>query len=300
MARTIWFYLEYALVRLVAGVLRRLTIEQASAISAAICGALGPWTKLHRRALANLADAFPEAGDFEHRRIAKAMWRNTGRTLAETILFDRLVDDHERIKFVNGEKLTRQFSQTNGFVGATLHLGNWELATWACTLSGGRLVGVYKPQRNPLIDRYLRTIREPHYPDGLHHKGTRGQTYTSFETMRSILQHLRRGGHIGFVCDEAEEHAGVSVPFFSYPATFSKAPARMARNARANFWVGCCFRSDEQCRFRFEAREIAVPLTDDPVADVKVATADMVDQFEQWIIAEPEQWMWWLRKSIRK
>ena len=48
----------------------------------------------------------------------------------------------------------------------------------------------------------------------------------------------------------------------------------------------------EDSRFRITMREIKVPWTDDPAADIKAALTELQAQFEDWIRDHPEQWMW--------
>jgi len=298
--RDIRFALEYAALRTLAAIFRRLTVDQASALSAAICGAVGPWTKLHRRALDNLAAAFPDVDEAERRRIAHAMWRNTGRVIAETLLLDRLLEDPTRIELIDSAYFEKSIRIPGPQIGITPHLGNWELVAWAAELCGGKPAGVYRPFRNPHIDRYVHAHRRHLYPAGFLLKGNSEGTRSLGAATRNAIDFLRKGGLLGLVADQVADSAPFTVPFFGHEATFTPAPALFARRLGARIWIVRCLRVENSSRFRVEYRELEVSRTDMVEADIKAATAAMAAQFEEWIRQSPEQWMWWQRRSIGK
>jgi lauroyl/myristoyl acyltransferase len=113
---------EWALVRTAAGLLRLLPIDVGASLAARLVSWAAPWTAFHSRALRNLATAFPDWSEAERERVAGAMWRNTGRTFAETLQLDRIFSNCSRISFAVG-------------------------------LCGARVAGVYRPLRNPHLDR---------------------------------------------------------------------------------------------------------------------------------------------------
>jgi lauroyl/myristoyl acyltransferase len=120
---------EWALVRTAARLLRLLPIDVGASLAARLVSWAAPWTAFHStafhsRALRNLATAFPDWSEAERERVAGAMWRNTGRTFAETLQLDRIFSNCSRISFAVG-------------------------------LCGARVAGVYRPLRNPHLDRWL-------------------------------------------------------------------------------------------------------------------------------------------------
>ncbi|HWK33557.1 MAG TPA: lipid A biosynthesis acyltransferase, partial [Hyphomicrobium sp.] len=98
-ARDLQFRLEYAVLRLVAGFFRALPLEMATGASAFCWRRLAPIVnpKRHKRALDNLAIAFPERTEAERLEIALAHWENLGRVMVETMRIDRFLAEPERI-----------------------------------------------------------------------------------------------------------------------------------------------------------------------------------------------------------
>jgi KDO2-lipid IV(A) lauroyltransferase len=296
--RDLRFRAEYAAVRSAVAALRLLPIDAAASVVGSLAAWIAPWTPLHRRALENLAVAFPDWSEAERKRVAAAMWRNTGRTIAETLLLDRIGSDPSRLEFESRRFLEQSLRQPGANLCLTLHLGNWELIAVACGLCGGRLAGVYRSLRNPYLDRYVRETRSPFYPAGLFVKGKTHGVQPTGSAATGVINILRRGGHLGLVCDQVDDTCAFTVPFFNRPAKFTSAPAQFARRVGVRVWMGRCLRRDDRSRFLVEIKELPVERTSDQAADLRNTTAAMVLQFENWIRETPEQWMWWQRRSI--
>jgi Kdo2-lipid IVA lauroyltransferase/acyltransferase len=292
------FRIEYIFVRASGGLLRLLPVDAAAAVVGCLVGWVGPWTSLHARALRNLAVAFPEWSEAERKRVAAAMWRNTGRTIAETILLDLIVSDPSRLEIKGRETLERHLREPGANIFIQLHMGNWEISGIACGLCGGKLAGVYRPLRNPWLDRYLRRTRSPLYPGGLLYKGTKPGAPANDSAAVAAINLLRAGGHLGVVCDQVDEGCAFTVPFFGHEAKFTPAPAVFARRVGARIWILRCVRRSDKSRFLIEIKELPIDRTVDRRACLHSTTAAMARQFEHWIRDAPEQWMWWQRRSI--
>jgi KDO2-lipid IV(A) lauroyltransferase len=289
---------EYAGLRLVIAIVRILPLERAVPISAAIWRTLGPYSKRrHKRALANLARAFPEKSAEERERIALAAWENLGRVMAETMQLDRILQQPERIEIANPEVLERYRGRMGALVCCSMHSGNWELATWPMAAADMKPAAVYRLVSNPYVDDYLRRQRSLLYPGGMFSRGGMrgGSRLAGANTARQLAVWLREGGRVGMLTDLYAK-AGIEVPFFGHPAASSPMAAMLARRTGARLWIGRCVRIGKQSRFRVEMKELKVPFSEDRDADIRETTAAMQRQFEEWIREYPEQWMWSNRK----
>ncbi len=286
------FRLEYGLLLLLVGLVRLMPIDTAANISAAVWGTIAPRLRRHKRALANLAIAFPEKTEAQRQAIACAMWRNLGRVMAETMQIDRLIREPDRIHILNQAVFQRYKDKLGSAIGCSLHMGNWELAIWPLTLAGGNPAAVYRTVKNPYVDAYLRHQRRDLYPGGLLGKGkVDGNRDEGQRTARQITDIVRHGGRLGLVCD-LYDRSGLPVPFFGRDARSVVIPAMIARRLGARIWVARCLRVGTSSRFEIEVKELKVPRTANAGDDVKWITAAMQAQFEAWIRETPEQWMW--------
>jgi KDO2-lipid IV(A) lauroyltransferase len=283
---------HYALFCASLGLLRVLPLDQAVSLCARVWSVLGRSRRRHALALANLKRAFPDMTDAERERVARAMWDNLGRVVAETMLLDRILEQPERMVIANRDHLTSLMEESRPQIGVTLHMGNWELAAWGCAACGGKPAGVYRQLENPYVDRTLRRHREHLYTGGLftkgsvHDKGPGGQ-----RTARLMTDFVRQGGHLAFVIDQVDRR-GIAIPFLNGKAKFTPVPAMIARHVGARIWVARSLRMGNKTRFRIELKELEVPRTGDPREDIRAATAAIFSQFEAWIREAPEQWLW--------
>jgi KDO2-lipid IV(A) lauroyltransferase len=286
---------EYLVLRVIAAAVRAMPLDAGARMSGRLWRLLAPFNRRrHERALANLAIAFPDKTAAEREAIARAMWENLGRVMAETMQIDRLIADPERIRLLPETELVhaRYRNKMGAAIGVTLHMGNWELAAWPMTLAGNNPAAVYRSVVNPYVDRWLRHLRRNLYPGGLLGKGRiNGSAEEGQRTARLITDFVRRGGRLGLVCD-LYDRTGLPVPFFGLPARSVTIPAMIARRVGARIWLSRCLRVDGQSRFTIELKELKVPRSPSPADDVKWITAAMQQQFEAWIREAPEQWMW--------
>ncbi len=287
------YRLEYVGLRLVAGIFRALPLNVATRISASSWRLLAPIInpKRHKRALDNLAIAFPDKSEEERLAIARAHWENLGRVMAETMRIDRFLAEPERIDIISQNLFSRYKDKLGAAIGVSLHMGNWELAILPFTWAGGNPAAVYRSVNNPYVDQYLRDQRKDLYPGGLFGRGNVGEHGDDQKTARAIMDFVRRGGRLGLVCD-LYDRKGIPVRFFGKDARTQAIAAMIARRVGARIWLSRCKRIGTESRFEIELKELRVPRTANQAEDIRWIMTHMQKQFEAWIREAPEQWMW--------
>lgn len=278
------FRIEWLGLKAALTLLRLLPLDAASWLSGAIWRRVAPFTSRHRRALDNLKAAFPEKSEAEREAIARGMWENLGRVMAETLLLDRLIADKSR--FIFDVEPARQAIDGGGSVIVSMHSGNWEVCALGGIHAGHAPAGVYQAMKNPLSDKEIHRLRTPLYPSGLFSKG--------HDTARRLLSLVRDGRMCAFLAD-LRDLRGIKVPFFGRPAYATSFPATIARGNKVPLIV-CRVVRGKGAHFRIEARPVAYPVTEDKRADILAATEAYHRQFEDWIREDPSQWMWIIRK----
>ncbi|MBX9927088.1 MAG: lipid A biosynthesis acyltransferase [Hyphomicrobiaceae bacterium] len=292
--RDMQFRIEYALLRLIIGLFRAVPLSLARGFSARSWRLLAPLInpKRHRRALDNLAIAYPEKSDAWRQDIALRHWENLGRVMVETICLDRIIATPGAIEIASGSAFARYRTKLGPVIGVSLHQGNYELAIWPLTLAGQSPAAVYRSVNNPYIDTYLRDQRRNLYPGGLFGRGkVEGDHGDDQRTGRILMDYVRRGGKLGLVCDLYDRN-GMPVPFFGQDARTVMIAPLIARRVGARVWMARCLRVGTDSRFRIELKELRIPRTTNQSDDVKQALIAMNAQFEAWVREAPEQWMW--------
>ena len=276
--------LEYAGFRLAEAFARALPLEYASWSSGLAWRLIAPHLYRQERVMRNLKLAYPEMAETDRKRLAAAMWENLGRTFAESFHLRKIVSEG-RATFESEEAMDA-LARGGPCVVCGLHLGNWELVAYAGKRVGAPFTGVYQRISNPLVDAETLKMRAFLYEGGLLPKTP--------VTARALLRTAKNGGYPAFLADLRDDR-GASVPFFGHPARSNVFPALLARTTGLPMYAGAAYRLPD-VRFQIRAARVPIPETDDREADAVAATAALQAQFEAFIRAAPQQWMWGHRK----
>ena len=285
------YRLEYAALRALVGIIRSIPVDTAASISAKLVRTIAPRGRRHKRALENLARAFPEKTPEEREAIALDMWENLGRVMAESMQLDRLINDPDRVRLRDTFFVDRYGGKRGAAVCVSMHSGNWELAAVLGKLANHRSAGIYRVIKNPYVDRYVSEQRQELYPHGLLRKGRAMGKQEGQKTARIITDYVRKGGRLGIISD-LYDHYGIAVPFFGVPAKSTPMPAMIARRVGSRLWIVRIIRLGRASRFEIHVKELKVPHTRNQIEDIQTVTAAIQKQFEDWIREYPEQFVW--------
>jgi len=90
-------------------IIRRAPLDAVSAAGGWLLRLLGPLTRAHKTARANLLLAFPDMDGAERRALLSAQWDNFGRYVAEFPALDRLTPKGGRVEVVGAERLAEEW-----------------------------------------------------------------------------------------------------------------------------------------------------------------------------------------------
>jgi len=264
----------------------RMSVERVSAVGSLVGRFAGGRTRRNSRALANIAAALPDSTPAERAAIARAMWDNFGRTIAEAALIDRIAADHTRMTLVNPELLEDVGTDGRGTVFVGLHFGNWEIMSLPLLRLNVTPMCVYRPLADKEANDLLLQHRSPLCPGGLFP--------TSRATMLKLARHVRAGGSICIAADHRDSN-GLSVPFFGRPAPSVALPAALGVRYDARV---IAVRVDRlpNARFAVTLERVAIAHTGDVDADTLTTTATIQAIFERWIKADPGRWLWFYKR----
>lgn len=270
------------LFRLIAAVGQRLSLRSARRCGRAL-GTLA-WhvvRRERRRALQNIAMAFPEWPQSQHRATIRAMFQHLGISLFEIVWLPNLRGQHEKYTVIEGaEPLLARIREGRSVVAYTGHCGNWEWAAYVAGLMGIPLSGLQRERDESEINTFITNLRAS---AGIH-TIDRGSPTSG----RDIIAALRRPGALSFLVDQNMRTESVKVPFFGRPAPTPIGPAKL--NVRTEALAITVFierREDGMHVLRFN-EPIETHRGDDPVALIANVTA----QIEAQIRRRPEQWVW--------
>jgi KDO2-lipid IV(A) lauroyltransferase len=280
--------LEAAGFDLVAGLVRLLPVDAASASGAWLFSRLGPLTGWHRTTLRNLRIAFPEWDEAQRQRLAHAQWANVGRVLIEFFMMDRIMADPARVELIGQEKLDAIVATGRPIVFVSGHFANWEVMAAAKTVAGIEGVLAYRGANNPYIDAKMRESRRRYGVKLFAPKGAQGG--------REVMSALKAGLSVGVLSDQ-KYHEGLRVPFFGHLVPTQHAPVRWAMRFDAHLQPGWVERT-KGARFRvYVADEIALPREGGAHADVEAGVAAINAFIESRVRARPHEY-WWVHRRF--
>jgi len=265
------------------GILRLLPFGFATALCERL-GRLGYALSPRQRKLAlrTLALAFPERSEEERARIAKDSFAHLGRSLAESVLVDRVrIEDFVELDAGSEAVARSALAQGKGVVVATGHIGNWELFARRSASLGLPIGTVAREAQDPRLTALLTRGRE----------GLRLFWRNSPMAGREMVRFLKQGGAVGILIDQDTKVAGHFVPFFGRDAFTPRAAGDLAARLGCPMIFGCCYRVAPRLH-RMIVRPVEVARTGDAERDSLALTAEATRQIEEEIRARPSQWVW--------
>lgn len=274
------------------GTLKLLPADAAISTAAAIVRTIGPRLPRQKTVLDNLAKAMPELSDQERRTIARAMWANMGRQVAEYIMLDKLFDynpdaaEAGRVEVEGKDIFLRLQEAGKPVIFFTGHIGNFELLPVCAATFGLEVTALFRPPNNPYIAKRVLAARTT----------AMGQLVPAKTGAAVGLgRALQRGASIGVLVDQ-KFFRGRKGTFFDRPVKTNPLLPKLARQFDCPIYPARCVRLAGN-RFRLELEEaIELPRNGSGEIDVDASTQMLNDIVERWVRQYPDQWMWMHRR----
>jgi KDO2-lipid IV(A) lauroyltransferase len=238
-----------------------------------------------KRARENLRAAFPEKSEAEIEAIIVEMCDNLGRTVAEYAHLDKfsMHGENPRLEIVNPDTGRAAMASGKGVMFFSGHFANWEMMPFVAAQLGFEGGEVYRPQNNPIVDRWLVNQRMKNGPKDQVAKGVQGT--------KRIFTLLRKGKAIFLLADQ-KTNEGIAAPFFGRDAMTTPAPAMLALKLGSVLLPA----SNERLpgpRFRMTIHPpLAFTPTGDHDRDIYLLTCAISEAVEKAVRARPSQWLW--------
>ena len=280
---------EYALYRLVEGVLRYLPWDTALAMGEA-AGSVAYWVDgRHRRVVKeNLQNSDLGLSHQEVVHTAKACFRHFGAlsfTLPQLLFMD--ADElTRRVRFQGIEHWDAAQRSGSGFIGLTGHYGNWEAMALTLSASARPLAVIGRKLDNPWLDERLRALRTRFGNRAIDKGGA----------LKETIRALREGMGVGFLLDQDARSQGVFIKFMGrWASTYPTAATLALRFGLPIIPIFSYPQSDGTIMVRVEPA-LVIPRTGDAEADTLAATQLMSTALENQVRRLPHVWFWMHRR----
>jgi KDO2-lipid IV(A) lauroyltransferase len=233
----------------------------------------------------NLERSFPDWSRQQIREVEREFVRRQGEVAAEVVCSKHIGADElrQRVVITNPELLPPAGAQRPVILVGAHHCNSeWMLQRVSLEL-GERLVALYKPQRNPRTDRWLRHLR------------TRfGARLVAAKSVLQELARMRNVGGIGLLADQVprtspEKHW---IEFLGQNTAFYMGPELLGRALRAQVCI-VRMRRIERGRYSMTIEPLNDPGGKLPHGEV---TTRYARALEAWIREDPAGWWWTHRR----
>ena len=291
-AKRLRYATEAALAFGVLAILRPLPADAAITTLAALTARIGALLPRHRIVLENLERAMPERDAGERRALARRMWGNMGRQIAEYVWLDKLFDFDPgadapgRIEVAGEEIFTRIRQARAPVIFFTGHTGNFELLPVCAATFDLEVTALFRPPNNPHIARRVLAARTT----------TMGALVPAKTgAAAGLARALQDGRSVGVLVDQ-KFHRGRLGTFFGRKVRTNPLVPKLARQFGCPVHPARCVRLPGN-RFRLELEEaIDLPRDDEGGIDIDASCQLLNDTVERWVREHPDQWMWMHRR----
>jgi KDO2-lipid IV(A) lauroyltransferase len=276
-------WLGYAWMRLIV----RLPLWLQTAIGRGL-GRLALVTIPARRRVAqrNIDACLPELSPTERRRVLTLHFEALGLSLVEMSMgwFGAPEIIRQRVRIEGAEHLAAALAKGKGVILFSAHFTTFEFYWSALKPLCPKLCGMYKEQRNPVMNKVMSEGR-----------GRNFDVMFSKDNPREMLRCLRDNGVVWYASDQSYGgKRSVLLPFFGEPAMTNTAIGHIARASGAAVLPYFCRRIDS----RHYVASIGAPLEGIPSGDAVADTRRLTRLIEDYIRLAPEQY-WWIHKRFK-
>lgn len=279
---------EYAALRTIAGVVQCFDVDQnlhTVGAFGSIYARLSPQRRA--RAEANLAACYPEWSREEIASVAERSIRHMFQVFAvDSLVTPRLMSFDSWPRYAElgtvGPALDLMLHGRPA-IFITGHVGNWEVLGMMLSAIGLQLAAIARPLDNPLINRWLLSLREA--------RGLR--VITKWGATPVLQEILEAGGRVGFIADQNAGDDGIFVPFFGRLASCYKSIGLLALRHEVPILCGFAPRVGDRFLFRLDCVDIIEPADwatqPDPLFYI---TARYARAIEMMVRRCPDQYLW--------
>ncbi len=228
----------------------------------------------------------------EVRHIAWIAWRNLCFNAIDALRFSMLTLKKIRKQpLASLESSMNQIMEENprGFILATPHMGNWEIAGIAGDLMGFPLFVIVRKQKNPLMDAYINKMRRAFNMEVLHREA---------RMFKGIADRLTNGKVLAILPDIGVRGKGITVDFLNGTATIAPGTAAFAQLANCPIYPICVRRIGWTQHHAI----LLDPIRPDPALEKKEDQQRMMQEvmgaLSKEICETPEQYFWYNKRWV--
>lgn len=231
----------------------------------------------------NLKSAYPELSESERDQLTKRSLKSQCMTYAESVKIWGSAPEFalEQIKAVHGESIFLAALQNpNGTLAVVPHFGTWELMNAWVNLHTAPVI-MYKPSKNPDVDRFMLEARQ---------RLNATLVPTDETGVRTLFKHLKQGGFAAILPDHVpKESGGIYSPFFGQNTLSSTLLSKLAAKTQCSVIGLSCLRREDLSGFELHVQTLSAEIN---AKDLQLSVDTLNKEMERMINVAPEQYLW--------
>ena len=240
-------------------------------------------SSIRRTTEINLGIAYPELSASERTRLAKRSVQSQCMTYAESVKIWGSEPEFalkQIRKIHHSEIFTDALKNPNGTLAVVPHFGTWELLN-AWVNQHTSPVIMYKPSKNPDVDRFMLEARQ---------RLNATLVPTDETGVRALFKHLKQGGFAAILPDHVpKESGGIYSPFYGQNALSSTLLSKLAAKTQCSVIGLSCLRNDDLNGFDIHVTELSIDILS---KDLRLSVDTLNKEMERMINIAPEQYLW--------
>ena len=240
-------------------------------------------SSIRRTTEINLGIAYPELSVSERTRLAKRSVQSQCMTYAESVKIWGSEPEFalKQIRNIHHPEIfTDALKNPNGTLAVVPHFGTWELLN-AWVNQHTSPVIMYKPSKNPDVDRFMLEARQ---------RLNATLVPTDETGVRALFKHLKQGGFSAILPDHVpKESGGIYSLFYNQNALSSTLLSKLAAKTQCSVVGLSCLRRNDLSGYDI----IVTQLSDDILSkDLQLSVDTLNKEMERMINVAPEQYLW--------
>ncbi|TCO09657.1 KDO2-lipid IV(A) lauroyltransferase [Natronoflexus pectinivorans] len=232
----------------------------------------------------NLRNSFPEKSNSEIRKIRYSFYRHFCDIFVETIAMQKsnVSRIRKRVRVVNPEDVNAVLEKGQDVIAVTGHYGNWEWVPSVSDRLNALGVSVYRPLKNPMMDKYMLMLRSRFGSVNIPKKNT----------SREIVRYKRSNQRfiLGLISDQSPGKRELQywTRFLNQNTPVILGPEKLAKltDSQLFFW-----QMEKEKRGQYKITFIPYEGNVKDSADYDI-TEWHLRLLEKLIVSKPEHWLW--------
>ena len=279
--KSVRYFFEYIIIKFLFFIFSLLGYSRASNIGEKIGKLFGPLIRDNKKILHNLEECNIGNNDHDRTVIAKEMWGNYGRILAEYPFIKHFRNSNlsKYITLEGKDILDEIIREKKSVVFISAHFNNFELMALCLEKAGIDLAAIYRPLNNFFLNNTMENIRKKYICRNQIKKGKSGS--------REILKFIKQNFSIALMIDQRVSE-GVRSNFFNRLALTTSIPAQIIKKYELEI-VPVYIERKNKIYFNMS---IDKPIKFNNKSEIIDITNRLNNVIEKRILSNPSQWIW--------